>query len=65
MLDTIPSLKVFPGQAHPLGVSEVENGINFAIFSQHATSVTLCLSLPERLVYTSSLNYFVKGLSLI
>lgn len=47
MLETMPSLKVFPGQAHPLGVSEAEDGINFAIFSQNATSVTLCLS-PER-----------------
>ncbi|KAL8490402.1 hypothetical protein ACS0TY_026054 [Phlomoides rotata] len=41
-------LKVFPGQAHPLGVSEVESGINFAIFSQNATTVTLCLLLEER-----------------
>ncbi|KAK3025948.1 hypothetical protein RJ639_040864 [Escallonia herrerae] len=47
MSGTSPLLKIFPGQAYPLGVSEVENGINFAIFSQHATSVTLCLSLPE------------------
>lgn len=46
--ETTPSLKIFPGQAFPLGVSEVESGINFAIFSQHATAVTLCLSLPER-----------------
>ncbi|KAK9270864.1 hypothetical protein L1049_026450 [Liquidambar formosana] len=46
--ETSPSLKVFPGQAFPLGVSEVESGINFAIFSQHATAVTLCLSLPTR-----------------
>ncbi|XP_057973626.1 isoamylase 3, chloroplastic isoform X2 [Malania oleifera] len=38
-------LKVFPGQAFPLGVSEIESGINFAIFSQHATAVTLCLRL--------------------
>ncbi|KAM1292708.1 hypothetical protein PS1_020000 [Malus domestica] len=42
------SWKTFPGQAFPLGVSEVDSGINFAIFSQHATAVTLCLSLPER-----------------
>ncbi|CAA6664368.1 unnamed protein product [Spirodela intermedia] len=28
------SLKVSPGKASPLGVSEVENGINFAIFSK-------------------------------
>lgn len=49
MLEVSPSWKVTPGQAHPLGVSELESGINFAIFSQHATSVTLCLVLPERL----------------
>ncbi|KAI4307430.1 hypothetical protein L6164_030621 [Bauhinia variegata] len=45
--DRLPR-KIFPGQAFPLGVSEVDNGINFAIFSQHATAVTLCLVLPER-----------------
>lgn len=49
MAEVIPPLKVSPGQAHPLGVSELENGVNFAIFSQHATSVTLCLQLPQRL----------------
>ncbi|KAL2339948.1 hypothetical protein Fmac_007888 [Flemingia macrophylla] len=42
-----PSWKFFPGQAFPLGVSEVDSGINFSIFSQHATAVTLCLVLPE------------------
>ncbi|PQQ14330.1 isoamylase 3 chloroplastic [Prunus yedoensis var. nudiflora] len=47
--ETSPSWKTFPGQAFPLGVSEVDSGTNFAIFSQHATAVTLCLSLPERL----------------
>ena len=49
MTEVIPSLRVSPGQAHPLGASELENGVNFAIFSQHATSVTLCLQLPQRL----------------
>lgn len=39
-------LKYSPGKAFPLGASEVEDGINFALFSQHASSVTLCLSLP-------------------
>ncbi|KAG6402644.1 hypothetical protein SASPL_134846 [Salvia splendens] len=42
-----PLLKVLQGQSHPLGVSEAETGTNFAIFSQNATAVTLCLSLPE------------------
>lgn len=45
--DTKSPWKLFPGQPSPLGVSEVDNGINFAIFSEHATSVTLCLSLPQ------------------
>lgn len=54
-LDTGPMLNILPGQAVPLGVSEVDNGINFAIFSQHATSVTICLSLNERCV--SNLQY--------
>ncbi|WCJ24786.1 Glycogen debranching enzyme [Euphorbia peplus] len=45
---TIP-LNVLPGQPLPLGVSEVDNGINFAIFSHHATSVTLCLQLPTQM----------------
>ncbi|KAL6572542.1 Isoamylase 3, chloroplastic [Orobanche minor] len=42
------TLKVFPGQAHPLGVSVVESGTNFSIFSQNATAVTLCLLLQQR-----------------
>ncbi|KAL5190429.1 Isoamylase 3, chloroplastic [Glycine soja] len=48
VIESRPSWKVFPGQAFPLGVSEVDNCMNFAIFSQHATAVTLCLVLPER-----------------
>ncbi|KAF5190243.1 Glycogen debranching enzyme [Thalictrum thalictroides] len=43
-----PSFKVSAGQAFPLGASETENGINFALFSQHASVVTLCLSMSER-----------------
>ncbi|XP_010543773.1 PREDICTED: isoamylase 3, chloroplastic isoform X2 [Tarenaya hassleriana] len=48
MAETRQPFIVSPGQALPLGVSEVGNGINFALFSQNATSVTLCLSLPKR-----------------
>nr|XP_016446885.1 PREDICTED: isoamylase 3, chloroplastic isoform X1 [Nicotiana tabacum] len=47
MLETFPSFEVTPGLAHPLGVSEIESGINFAIFSQHASAVTLCVILPK------------------
>ncbi|XP_047325584.1 isoamylase 3, chloroplastic isoform X2 [Impatiens glandulifera] len=42
-----PRFKVYPGQAYPLGVSEVEDGINFAIFSQNATTISLCLTLRD------------------
>ncbi|MCD9643326.1 Isoamylase 3, chloroplastic [Datura stramonium] len=48
MLDTFPSFEVSLGLAHPLGVSQIESGINFAIFSQHASAVTLCIILPKR-----------------
>ncbi|ONM55617.1 isoamylase-type starch debranching enzyme3 [Zea mays] len=41
-------LKYSSGKAFPLGVSQVDDGLNFAIFSQHASSVTLCLNFPER-----------------
>lgn len=43
------SFKVSSGEKSPLGVSQVDKGINFALFSHNATSVTLCLSLPQRL----------------
>ncbi|KAJ9545470.1 hypothetical protein OSB04_025177 [Centaurea solstitialis] len=48
LMSETTTLKNIPGLPNPLGVSETENGINFALFSQHATSVTLCLLLPER-----------------
>jgi len=34
---------VSSGQALPLGASLAERGINFALFSEHATSVSLCM----------------------
>jgi pullulanase/glycogen debranching enzyme len=42
--------KVSSGEVSPLGVSQVDKGINFALFSQNATSVTLCLSLSQRYI---------------
>lgn len=48
MTETKQLFKVSTGEVSPLGVSQVDNGINFALFSQNATSVTLCLSLPQR-----------------
>uniref|UniRef100_A0A453L0L1 Glycoside hydrolase family 13 N-terminal domain-containing protein n=1 Tax=Aegilops tauschii subsp. strangulata TaxID=200361 RepID=A0A453L0L1_AEGTS len=48
MAGTEMPLKYSSGKASPLGVSQDESGLNFAIFSQHASSVTLCIKLPER-----------------
>eukprot|EP01018_Ginkgo_biloba_P035113 Gb_12187 [translate_table: standard] len=42
------SLRISIGQPSPLGVSRVANAVNFALFTQHATSVTLCLSVSGR-----------------
>ncbi|MCO5555169.1 hypothetical protein L7F22_008712 [Adiantum nelumboides] len=36
-----------PGQPSPLGPSAVESGVNFALYTKHATDVTLCLSLTS------------------
>ena len=39
----IPSLRVWPGAPYPLGATWDGVGVNFAIFSEHATRVELCL----------------------
>ncbi len=35
--------KIWPGKPYPLGATWDGNGVNFAIFSEHATGVKLCL----------------------
>ncbi|MEZ4498800.1 MAG: glycogen debranching protein GlgX [Thermomicrobiales bacterium] len=37
------SVQVLPGVPYPLGATADEDGTNFALFSENATSVTLCL----------------------
>src|SRR5262245_7294835 len=37
------SLQVLPGQPYPLGATWDGLGVNFAVFSEHATRVELCL----------------------
>jgi isoamylase len=37
------SMRIWPGSPHPLGATWDGEGVNFAIFSEHATSVELCL----------------------
>ena len=34
---------VWPGRPHPLGATWDGSGVNFALFSAHATKVELCL----------------------
>jgi isoamylase len=36
-------MRIWPGRAHPLGATWDGLGVNFAIFSEHATAVDLCL----------------------
>ena len=36
-------MRVWPGQPYPLGATWSGLGVNFAIFSAHATRVDLCL----------------------
>ncbi len=38
-----PSLELWPGKSHPLGATWDGSGVNFALFSEHATKVELCL----------------------
>jgi glycogen operon protein len=40
-------IRVWPGQHYPLGATWDGNGVNFAIFSEHATAVELCLFKNE------------------
>ena len=40
---TIKPVKVWPGKAYPLGATWDGAGVNFALFSENATAVKLCL----------------------
>ena len=36
-------MRVWPGKSYPLGAIWDGSGVNFSLFSEHATSVELCL----------------------
>ena len=36
-------MRVWPGNSYPLGATWDGKGVNFALFSEHATGVELCL----------------------
>lgn len=42
MTDTLPA-HLLPGRASPLGAHFVEDGIQFAVFSQRAKQIELCI----------------------
>ncbi len=37
------TMRVWPGNSYPLGATWDGAGVNFALFSEHATKVELCL----------------------
>lgn len=39
--------EILPGKPHPLGATPDRNGVNFALFSEHATAVELLLFSPR------------------
>ncbi len=41
-------MKLYPGQPYPLGATWDKKGVNFALFTEHATSVELCLFDSEK-----------------
>ena len=40
--------RVWPGRSEPLGATWTGNGVNFALFSEHAEKVELCLFAAPR-----------------
>jgi pullulanase/glycogen debranching enzyme len=39
----VNTMRVWPGSPYPLGATWDGKGVNFALFSEHATRVELCL----------------------
>ena len=42
-MTTVRELRVWPGRPYPLGATWDGHGVNFALFSEYATKVELCL----------------------
>ncbi len=50
-------MRVWPGSPHPLGATWDGEGVNFAVFSEHASAVELCLfDEPRASVPTESIS---------
>lgn len=50
------STAIWPGHAHPLGATWDGEGVNFALFSEHAEKVELCLFDPRGRRETTRIN---------
>ncbi|NLD91508.1 MAG: glycogen debranching protein GlgX [Fibrobacter sp.] len=51
------SLRVFPGESYPRGATYKGRGVNFSLFSEHATSVEVCLfDTPHDAIPSASLQ---------
>jgi isoamylase len=46
-------MRVWPGKPYPMGATWDGEGVNFALFSEHATAVYLCLFEPDALALES------------
>jgi isoamylase len=42
-VETAPAVRIQPGHPFPLGANVQEDGVNFAVFSQHGTRAYVCL----------------------
>ena len=58
-------MKVWPGQPYPLGATWDGAGVNFAIFSEHATAVELCLFDAEDTTRCSQRVQFTERTDLV
>jgi pullulanase/glycogen debranching enzyme len=59
-----PTIVTYPGSSHPLGAHYDGHGINFALYSEHATKVELCLfrkSHDEQQEYVEYARINVQG----
>ncbi len=52
-----PDLGIYPGYPYPLGATWDGKGINFAVFSENAEKVELCLFDPETGLETQRIKF--------
>src|SRR5688572_7245396 len=58
----LDNVTVYPGEPYPLGATWDGKGVNFALYSEHATGVDLCLFDSEESV-TENVKIVIKEVS--